>query len=198
MFSWHASVEGLDATFGQPLHGLDLSFLGGRLSPEVHVDLEECLRASLQAAENKLRPGQGSTMLTPSGVALTGSGSLTVLSDYEVDFAYDDEAVGKALTNMFRSIVSDAADLRCMALNYYVRMKDPMDGGGPQDVSMRRSTDWQDRAAGTPPGSVEAVTVDLEHRAGVAFAVFMPYAWQRSALLVGDLIAAPARRQVWS
>ncbi|MFG2001019.1 hypothetical protein ACGFNU_17915 [Spirillospora sp. NPDC048911] len=198
MFSWHASVEGPDATFAQPLQTVDLSFLGGRLPPEVHVDLDECLRASLQAAENKLRPGQGSSMLTPVGVSLSASGSLNVLADYEVDFAYDDEAVDKALNNMFGEILAEAADLRCMALNYYVRMKDPTDGGGPQDVSMRRSTDWQDRTAQTPPGAVEAVTVDLEHRAGVAFAIFMPYAWQRSALIVGDLIAAPTRRQVWS
>ncbi|MER6951802.1 hypothetical protein ABT294_48085 [Nonomuraea sp. NPDC000554] len=195
MLSWHASVDDMAPTFPHPVQLLDLAFLGSPLQPDVQADLGDCLRAQLQAAENLLRPGQGQAMLVPSGVTMDATGVLSTAADYEVDYAYDDEAVITALNNMSGEIRRQAEKLRCFALGYYVRMRPE---GGPQEVSLRRSTEWQQKDRTPPHGTLDAVAVDLEHRAGVAITVFMPYGWQESALFVGRPLAIPSRRRIWA
>lgn len=80
---------------------------------------------------------------------------------------------------------------------YYVRMGEP-GGAGPQEVTIRKSTEWQNKDAETPPGTLEAVVVDMEHRAGVAIAVFMPYEYRVGRLFLGDLLAGPSHRRFWA
>ncbi|MER6948821.1 hypothetical protein ABT294_32850 [Nonomuraea sp. NPDC000554] len=193
MVSWHPSRDGSDPTYDEPLRMLNL----GGVPPEAHADLNACLRASLQGAENTLRTGAAtSVLLPPSGIIMHADGMMDMLADYEVDYYYDDGAVLTALNTMFGQVTGQAAELRCMALGYKVRMRAP-DGASPQDITIAKSTEWQQKDSEPPPGTVEAVCVDLEHRAGIAVRVFMPYTYQQQRLLLGGLLSVPYQPRVW-
>ncbi|MEV0381447.1 hypothetical protein [Nonomuraea sp. NPDC050643] len=192
MLSWHPSVDGSGPTYAEPLQSLN----PGALPPDVHADLNACLRAQLQGAENTLRTGAvTSVLLPPSGIVLA-DGMMDGVADYEVDYYYDEGAVLTALNRMFGEITGRAAELRCMALGYKVRMRS-VGEGVPQEVTIARLSDWQQQDEGRPPGSTDAVCVDMEHRAGIAFRVFMPYMYQQQRLFLGGLTSVPHQPRVW-
>lgn len=193
MITWHPSAAAPGATFDDPFTMLSLGFLGGGPAPDARADLGQTLRATLQAAENAVRP-EG-TAIRPSGFVLDATGMLESIDDYDADYAYDDEAVFSALNTMCNRIRGRAGKLRCTALSYHVWM--PVPGGGVQEVVIRRSTEWQQGKAVPPPGTVAAVAADLEHRAGVAVSVFLPYERRPDGLYVGAPLAVPGRRRTW-
>ncbi|WP_344588226.1 hypothetical protein [Actinomadura vinacea] len=198
MINWRAATEGFDPTFPDPLGELDLGFLGGGgLAPEVREDFGTMLKGLLQDVESKLAMGPDQHMKNATGMMTDASGTRELLADYEVDYAYDDDAVTTALLNMSKTIAGRAAELRSSALEYYVRMGEP-GSAVSREVTIRRSTDWQNKDAEAPPGTLEAVVVDMEHRSGVAIAVFMPYQYHVGRLFLGDLLAGPSHRRFWS
>ncbi|SEF92127.1 hypothetical protein SAMN05444920_1011024 [Nonomuraea solani] len=193
MLSWHPSAEGSDPTYTEPLRLLNL----GGVPPEAYADLNACLRSQLQGAENVLRAGATtSVLLTPSGIIKGDGDFMETVADYDVDYHYEDEAVFTALNNLFGQITARAAELRCMALGYKVRMR-PVAENAPHEVTISRSTEWQQESPQVP-GAIDAVCVDVEHRAGIAFRVFMPYTYQDQRLFLGGLQSVPSQPRVWS
>ncbi|WP_026413082.1 hypothetical protein [Actinomadura oligospora] len=196
MINWRVATEGFDPTFPDPLGMLDLGFLGGGgLHPEAREDFGTILAGTLQDLESKLAMGPGKHMKNATGWTVDASGMGDLLADYEVDWAYDDNAVTTVLQNMSRTIAGRAAELRSGSLAYYVRTSEP--GAGPLDVTLCRSTEWQNEDAGLRPGVMEAVAVELEHRSGVAIAVLMPYEYRTGRLFLGGPVAVPSRRRYW-
>ncbi|MFC4015138.1 hypothetical protein ACFOY2_48540 [Nonomuraea purpurea] len=193
MISWQPSGDGHDPTYSEPLQMLNL----GGLPPEAHADMNTCLRTQLQGSEGTLQMGAATpVLLAPSGIIMDAGGMMESLADYEVDYHYDDDAVLTALNNMFGEVTGKATELRCMTLGYKVRMRVPGDGT-PQDVTIAKSTEWQQKDAQLPPGVVDALCVDVEHRAGIALRVFMPYTYQQQRLLLGGLLSVPYQPRVW-
>ncbi|MDL4773924.1 MULTISPECIES: hypothetical protein [Thermomonosporaceae] len=196
MINWRPAIEGFDPTFPAPLDAIDPGLLGGGLAAEAREDFEIALRGSLQDVESKLAMGPGAHMMNATG-SLTGmDGTRELLSDHEVDYAYDDAAVETALAGMSRKVAGRAAELRFASFTYYVRMGEP-GSPGPQRITIRRSTEWQNKDAPKPAGTLEAVCVDMEHRSGVALAVFMPYDHRVGRLHLGDLVGGPSHRRFW-
>lgn len=197
MTNWRAATGGFDSTFPDPLGMLDLGFLGGGgLPPEVRADFGTMLKGTLGDLESKLGMGPDQHGKNAAGMVIDDTGMGDLLADYDVDWAYDENAVTTALRNMSRTIAGRAAELRASCLHYYVRMPEP--GTGPGEVTIHKSTEWQNKGAGRPPGTLEAALVELEHRAGVAIAVFMPYEYRVGRLYLGDLLVGPTRRRFWS
>ncbi|WP_431918754.1 hypothetical protein [Nonomuraea jabiensis] len=72
-----------------------------------------------------------------------------------------------------------------------------MKGGPPQDITIVKSTEWRSKDSAPPPGTVEAVCVDLEHRVGIALRALMPYTYQQQRLFLGGLLSVPYQPRVW-
>ncbi|MBC6466817.1 hypothetical protein [Actinomadura alba] len=193
MINWHETNDDLDTIWKRLVDALDLG-LAGPLPPEVRADLDGFIFGALQGHGYQLNMGRGATMRTPSGLVI--GEYMEALSEPSVDYAYDDDSVSTALNAMFTEAKGKAAELRCVCLAYYVRMAIP--GGEPREITIRRTTEWQNKDAVAPPGTIEALAIDLEHRAGFAMAVYLPYNWDDSDKLhVGDLIAGPSHRRIW-
>ncbi|NDU71818.1 hypothetical protein GWI34_04135 [Actinomadura sp. DSM 109109] len=197
MINWHAAAGELDDIWKPMVDALDVG-VAGAVSSEVRADLTKCVFGMLQGHGYKLAMGRGTTMLTPSGLMVPQGGEyMDMLSPPDVDFAYDDDSVNDALNAMLTEARGRAAELSCVCLAFYVRMAEP--GREAREIEIRKTTEWQDKGAATPPGTIEALAIDLEHRAGHAIAVFLPYEWDTgNALRVGDLIVGPSRRRIWS
>jgi hypothetical protein len=197
--SWRAAGE-IAPTYPHPMQTLTLMLMDGSVPRRARGDMDACLAAVLEGAENNLRPEPGGRMLYPFGLVMDADGVLRTAAQYEVDYAYDETATAATLHHLADDYRTRAAELRCATLAYYVRMKEPSPGDTtPVNVQIRRSTDWRNGASEPPPGTVDAVAMEVEHQAGCALAVFMPYAWQgpRQEFVVGDLMAIPAKRRIW-
>ncbi|MCO6004396.1 hypothetical protein NE236_05320 [Actinoallomurus purpureus] len=179
---------------------LSLMLMDGSVPRRARGDMDACLAAVLEGAENTLRPDPDTPLLHPFGLVMDADGVLRRAAQYEADYTYDETATAATLHHLADDYRTRAAELRCATIAYYVRMKEPSPGDtAPVNVQIRRSTDWQNGAPTTPPGTVDAVAMEVEHQAGCALAVFMPYAWQgpRQEFVVGDLMAVPGKRRVW-
>lgn len=179
---------------------LTLMLMDGSVPRRARGDMDACLATALEGAESRLRPEPEAGMLYPFGLVMDADGVLRKAGQYNADYAHDETATGAALHHLADGYRARAAELRCAVITYYVRMKEPSPGDtAPVNVRLRRSTEWRNDAIGTPPGTVDAVAMEVEHQAGCALAVFMPYAWQgpNQEFVVGDLMAVPGKRRIW-
>ncbi|TDC89587.1 hypothetical protein [Actinomadura sp. 7K507] len=197
MINWHATAGELDDIWKPMVDVLDMG-VAGAISPEVRADLDKCVFGVLQGHGHKLAMGRGTTMLTPSGLVVPqGAEYMDMLSQPDVDFGYDDDSVADALNALLTEARGRAAELSCVCLAYHVRMGEP--GREAREIEIRKTTELQDKGAVTPPGTIQALAIDLEHRAGHAVAVFLPYDWDTgNGLRIGDLIAGPSHRRIWN
>ncbi|MEW2353804.1 hypothetical protein [Spirillospora sp. NPDC029432] len=197
MINWHPAAGGSQLTFPRPFDLVDLSFLGiGGLPPEARADFETCLASVLQSIEIHLGMGASGTIVPPAGLVMDAGGTLDVLTEHDLDYAYDAGAALTALGTMAQRIAGRASELRCAALYYRARLPVP-NGGAPQEVEIWRTTHWQE----PPPqdGAQDAIAIDLEHRAGVALALFVPFTWQDGdRLFLGEPLAGLSRRRYWN
>ncbi|MFL6056270.1 MAG: hypothetical protein ACJ72W_25725 [Actinoallomurus sp.] len=199
MSSWRAAGD-FPPTYPHPMQTLTLMLMDGSVPRRARGDMDACLAAALEGAESRLRPEPGAGTLYPFGLVMDADGVLRKAGQYNADYSYDETATAAALHHLADGYRARAAELRCAVIAYYVRMKEPSPGDtAPVNVRLRRSTDWGNDATGSPPGTVDAVAMEVEHQAGCALAVFMPYAWQgpNQEFVVGDLMAVPAKRRVW-
>lgn len=196
---WRAAGAS-EPTFPHPMQTLSVMLMDGAVPRRARGDMDACLAAALEGAENNLRPEPGTRMLYPFGLVMDADGVLRMAAQYEADYAYDKTATAGALRHLADDYRAHASELRCATLAYYVRMKEPAPGDrAPIGVEMYRSTEWQHGSPIAPAGMVNAVAMEVEHQAGCALAVFMPYTWQgpQQEFVVGDLMAVPGKRRIW-
>ncbi|MCO5968031.1 hypothetical protein [Actinoallomurus soli] len=199
MSSWRAAGD-FPPTYPHPMQTLTLMLMDGSVPRRARGDMDACLAAALEGAESRLRPEPDPGMLYPFGLVMDADGVLRKAGQYDADYSYDATATAGALHHLADGYRARAAELRCAVISYYVRMKEPSPGDTtPVDVRLRRTTDWRNDPSAAPPGTVDAIAMEVEHQSGCALAVFMPFAWQGPAqeFVVGDLMAVPSKRRVW-
>src|SRR5262245_18906522 len=119
MINWHALHYDQDVTWKSLIDALDL----GSLPSEVRSDIDRLVFGALQGHGHTLAMGRGVAMLNPSSLVIPDDSLyMDQVAAPDVDYAYEDYSLSTALNGMFDEMRRRAAELRCVCLEYYVRM----------------------------------------------------------------------------